>query len=721
MLESGSTVFDCQVVKLLSENKVYQSYLVNCPDATMGKLLLLLPDPLFDQKQQQSFFDHASWLSGQTFPRIGSPLKTGEIDGQPACLYPFPPGEPLAKFLDENFSTRQTVKFIEKIAELLSVPHSANLYHGNLSPETVYSEANSPYLADFSLTQLIRMDYSSGINPQCTSPEQVRGEAPGTASDIYNLGCIFYHLLAGQPPFSGNDAFAIAKQHLQGDFPSLPDELSLFQPLLDSLVKTAAEDRITIDHLIEQIAQLSVQQNIDQISVSNPAENGQVDEVPPDEDISLLDQALDSAEIAARIEARLMEHAADFQETEPVEMPLEKDFDATDGLDQVEPKEKAGFWRFVLVLLLGIAIGSGLYFLFYQQPSVVPTLPTKVVEPTLDTEAILSADLDQGLRLWQEADFNGAEAEFKRIISEYPLDLRAYNNLASFYAAQGNYAQARDYLEQALATDENYAAVYRNLGSVYAEMARGSYGRALHLTKGEALISLPVFSSQGIIDLQSVVAAETTTEEQIVKKKPTAPDLLEAGQHTTVAELVTPDDTDTAQAIVTDQQEQPQVVIAQKDASVADREQQASVTQEEQQVPVAQEELLDEGASDKSAPVVLQQEKAEAFLRRWAQAWSDQDVAAYLTFYGEKFVPPAGKKRAAWETERYSRLTRPKTINVHLDNFKLIPQENGQLQIEVIQSYKSELLTDRTKKIFDLQPTEESWKIVRERSLGDIR
>jgi len=98
MLESGYTVFDCKIVKLLSENKVYQSYLVNCADSTLGKLLLLLPDPLFDQKQRQSFFDHASWLSSQTFPRIGSPLTAGEIDGQPACLYPFPPGEPRKNF-----------------------------------------------------------------------------------------------------------------------------------------------------------------------------------------------------------------------------------------------------------------------------------------------------------------------------------------------------------------------------------------------------------------------------------------------------------------------------------------------------------------------------------------------------------------------------------------------------------------------------------------------
>ena len=66
MLERGHTIFDCQVVKLLLENDVYQSYLLDCPDSTPVKLFSLLPDPLFDQ-QRQAFFDHVSWLSSQSF------------------------------------------------------------------------------------------------------------------------------------------------------------------------------------------------------------------------------------------------------------------------------------------------------------------------------------------------------------------------------------------------------------------------------------------------------------------------------------------------------------------------------------------------------------------------------------------------------------------------------------------------------------------------------
>jgi len=232
MLESGYTVFDCQIVKPLSGNKVYQSYLVSCPDSRVAKLFLLLPDPLFDQQQQQTCIDHASWLASQTIPGIGSPLQAGLIDGQLACLYPYPQGESLLLDSGNSFTVRQSVDLLKKIATSLSAAHSAGLWHGNLSAENIFINAELSYLADFSLSQLIRLDFHSGIDPRYTSPEQVRGETPGSAADIYSLGCIFYHLLTGSPPFTAEEPFAIAKQHLQDEFPLLPEELKILQPLL---------------------------------------------------------------------------------------------------------------------------------------------------------------------------------------------------------------------------------------------------------------------------------------------------------------------------------------------------------------------------------------------------------------------------------------------------------------------------------------------------------
>src|SRR4051794_27354223 len=52
------------------------------------------------------------------------------------------------------------------------------------------------------------------LTPEYASPEQVRGESVGPASDIYALGVILYQLLTGKLPYSvqGNDLRVICEQ-----------------------------------------------------------------------------------------------------------------------------------------------------------------------------------------------------------------------------------------------------------------------------------------------------------------------------------------------------------------------------------------------------------------------------------------------------------------------------------------------------------------------------
>ena len=57
MLESGSVVFDCQIGELLSDNGVYQSYVVNCSDTTSLKLIYVPSNPHFSKEPQHSFLN----------------------------------------------------------------------------------------------------------------------------------------------------------------------------------------------------------------------------------------------------------------------------------------------------------------------------------------------------------------------------------------------------------------------------------------------------------------------------------------------------------------------------------------------------------------------------------------------------------------------------------------------------------------------------------------
>ncbi len=706
MLKNGHKVFAGKIVELLTENSVYQSYLVDCGDAKFAKMVWVCLDPLFAQEQQRAFFDKVNWLAGQSFPYIGAPIKTAEVEGQPACLYPLPSGVALAQLLTRPFSARQAVELIKQIASCLALPHSAGCWHGNLSPDTIYIDGDIPYLADFSLSQLVRLDYHSGIDPRYTSPEQVRGENTTAAADIYNLGCIFYQLLTGQPPFVGDEPFAIAKQHLEGGFPQLPQGLELLQPLIGSLTAANIDKRYSIDQFITALTLLATESEIDKIVPLTEIEESSIDNPEGGETVSLLDETMDSSELAARIEARLKDHVAELEEIAEPETPLEDVNAVAEQLDQIETGKGSGFGRFVLALLLGIAIGSGLYYFLYGRS---PAVNMAMVEADITSARTLVADLDQGLSLWQNEDFNGAEVKFKELITEYNKDPRAYNNLAAFYAAQGNYEQARDYLEQALATDVNYATVYQNLGSVYAEMARGAYGRALQLGKTKGLIALPVFSSYGVVQVNQIDAVVAVVPEE--GKAGANTELAVAGKQIAAA---------TTEKVATKVDDIPTINLAEQPVAVVTE----PVPQEVPEVtsPVVTVAKLEEknnvAVNDVTVPAA---DGAERFLHDWAQAWSSQDVDAYLACYADAFIPPAGKSRQQWEVQRRSRLANPKKINIQINKLQFEQLDNGHLQVDLIQSYKSDVYSDQTRKVFILGAAETGWGIYRERSLGMIR
>ena len=96
------------------------------------------------------------------------------------------------------------VPVLLEVAQALEHAHGRGVIHRDLKPGNVLLDARGAVkLADFGIAGTVLAagtDTARGLSPFTASPQQLRGEAPTPADDIYGLGALAYELLSGYPP-----------------------------------------------------------------------------------------------------------------------------------------------------------------------------------------------------------------------------------------------------------------------------------------------------------------------------------------------------------------------------------------------------------------------------------------------------------------------------------------------------------------------------------------
>jgi len=84
--------------------------------------------------------------------------------------------------------------------------------------------------------------------PEYFSPELCRGEAYGSKSDIWALGCVLYEMMTLSRPFQGSSVPALAVKILSGEVVP-PDErmyTKMLRELLKGMMHPQPEERVGI-------------------------------------------------------------------------------------------------------------------------------------------------------------------------------------------------------------------------------------------------------------------------------------------------------------------------------------------------------------------------------------------------------------------------------------------------------------------------------------------
>jgi len=136
-----------------------------------------------------------------------------------------------------------------ELCRALAALHAAGLVHGDVKAANVMREERGRIvLMDLGVsTEAGAASPESGGTAVAASPEQLRGEALGPATDIHALGALLFHLTAGSHAYEGDSATAVLQGRMRGERAPLrdlrPDLPRAFVDIVERALATAPEAR----------------------------------------------------------------------------------------------------------------------------------------------------------------------------------------------------------------------------------------------------------------------------------------------------------------------------------------------------------------------------------------------------------------------------------------------------------------------------------------------
>ena len=177
-------------------------------DFAQRAAIKLLRRGLYSELEQRLFLRERRVLASLEHPNIARLIDGGVTDaGTPYLVLEYVDGTPITHYASAQcLDVRGRLLLFLAVCNAVEAAHRALIVHRDIKPSNILvSEAGEVKLLDFGIAKLIEDDNEAtgtvGVfTRDYAAPEQVRGGAITTATDVYGLGVLLHELLVGSKP-----------------------------------------------------------------------------------------------------------------------------------------------------------------------------------------------------------------------------------------------------------------------------------------------------------------------------------------------------------------------------------------------------------------------------------------------------------------------------------------------------------------------------------------